>query len=285
MTMPPTGCSVATAGASARRTAAMASLRLAFGLRYQAAAWGRMLWPVLTAHWRAQIVTNHNRPSMGRSSPGDGGLRPQALDFHAEVGSKLPGACWHAPAKTTKHATVLTWTASRSVVRKVLGSRSPAGSRARVRRRWPAAAAAPSLDADRRSWPMTHASAADAPLAHRAWFTRLTPASAAAPVLPAARAAGGAFSGVVVEDVEVDEWADQPDPDVAPAALHGHRFRLLETSAAPHPAPLEQTVSLPPDGQGPHQVSGRKAGRRWFFHCHNLHRMETGMAREWLYTV
>ena len=49
-------------------------------------------------------------------------------------------------------------------------------------------------------------------------------------------------------------------------------------------APLKHTVSLPPNGKVRVEFLADNPGR-WFFHCHNLYHMETGMAREWLYTV
>jgi multicopper oxidase len=69
-----------------------------------------------------------------------------------------------------------------------------------------------------------------------------------------------------------------------PMHLHGHFFRLLDTGAAPDLAPLKHTVSLPPNGKVRVEFLADNPGR-WFFHCHNLYHMETGMAREWLYTV
>jgi FtsP/CotA-like multicopper oxidase with cupredoxin domain len=57
-----------------------------------------------------------------------------------------------------------------------------------------------------------------------------------------------------------------------PMHLHGHSFRVANV--------LKDTVIVPPMmGRRTFQFLADNPGR-WFFHCHNIYHMETGMARE-----
>jgi multicopper oxidase len=69
-----------------------------------------------------------------------------------------------------------------------------------------------------------------------------------------------------------------------PMHLHGHFFRVLGLKAGETHAPLLDTVSVPPFGKISFEFYTDNPGR-WFFHCHNLYHLETGMAREFHYKV
>jgi len=61
-----------------------------------------------------------------------------------------------------------------------------------------------------------------------------------------------------------------------PLHLHGHFFRVL-TSAGKY-SPLKHTVNVPPMAEVIIEFAADEE-KDWFFHCHNLYHMKTGMAR------
>jgi FtsP/CotA-like multicopper oxidase with cupredoxin domain len=64
-----------------------------------------------------------------------------------------------------------------------------------------------------------------------------------------------------------------------PMHLHGHFFRLLMDPAAPaKDAPLKHTVDVPPMSRRTIEFLANEE-KDWFFHCHVLLHMHTGMAR------
>lgn len=64
-----------------------------------------------------------------------------------------------------------------------------------------------------------------------------------------------------------------------PMHLHGHFFRLLMDPAAPAKnAPLKHTVDVPPMSRRTIEFLANEE-KDWFFHCHILYHMHTGMAR------
>jgi FtsP/CotA-like multicopper oxidase with cupredoxin domain len=73
-------------------------------------------------------------------------------------------------------------------------------------------------------------------------------------------------------------------PMYHPMHLHGHFFRVLGLKAGEAHAPLMDTVSVPPFKKIAFEFFTDNPGR-WFFHCHNLYHLETGMAREIHYKV
>lgn len=69
-----------------------------------------------------------------------------------------------------------------------------------------------------------------------------------------------------------------------PMHLHGHFFRLL-TGDGPQPmAPLKDTVAVGPKQQINFEFTADNPGN-WFFHCHNLYHLASGMARVIRYEV
>ncbi len=68
-----------------------------------------------------------------------------------------------------------------------------------------------------------------------------------------------------------------------PMHLHGHFFRLLMDPDDPSPhAPLKHTVDVPPMSRRTIEFLANEHGD-WFFHCHLLYHMESGMARVFSY--
>ena len=64
-----------------------------------------------------------------------------------------------------------------------------------------------------------------------------------------------------------------------PMHLHGHFFRLLMDPAAPvKDAPLKHTVDVPPMSRRTIEFLANEE-KDWFFHCHVLYHMHTGMSR------
>jgi FtsP/CotA-like multicopper oxidase with cupredoxin domain len=61
-----------------------------------------------------------------------------------------------------------------------------------------------------------------------------------------------------------------------PMHLHGHFFRLI--NGAGDNAPLKHTVDVPPMGTVSIEFAANEE-KDWFFHCHNLYHMVSGMAR------
>lgn len=62
---------------------------------------------------------------------------------------------------------------------------------------------------------------------------------------------------------------------IHPMHLHGHFFRVGKA--------LKDTVLVPPRmGQVSYEFTADHPGE-WFFHCHNLYHMESGMARVFRY--
>ncbi len=68
-------------------------------------------------------------------------------------------------------------------------------------------------------------------------------------------------------------------PMYHPMHLHGHFFRVLGLKSGYDHAPLLDTISVPPFKKVSFEFYTDNPGR-WFFHCHNLYHLETGMARE-----
>jgi len=69
-----------------------------------------------------------------------------------------------------------------------------------------------------------------------------------------------------------------------PMHLHGHFFRLLSRTGEDPLAPLKHTVSVAPKATVKFEFAADNPGR-WFFHCHNLYHLDTGMARQWHYKI
>ncbi len=68
-----------------------------------------------------------------------------------------------------------------------------------------------------------------------------------------------------------------------PMHLHGHFFRLLmDPDGASSHAPLKHTVDVPPMSRRTIEFAANEYGD-WFFHCHLLYHMESGMARVFSY--
>ncbi|MCK6480477.1 MAG: multicopper oxidase domain-containing protein [Planctomycetes bacterium] len=65
-----------------------------------------------------------------------------------------------------------------------------------------------------------------------------------------------------------------------PMHLHGHFFRVLDGDD--DRAPLKHTVDVPPMGRRTIEFDADESGD-WFFHCHVLYHMESGMARVFSY--
>ena len=61
-----------------------------------------------------------------------------------------------------------------------------------------------------------------------------------------------------------------------PLHLHGHFFRVL--NGQDEYSPLKHTVNVPPMDTVRIEFSANE-DKDWFFHCHNLYHMKTGMAR------
>ncbi|MFC3050590.1 multicopper oxidase domain-containing protein [Kordiimonas pumila] len=61
-----------------------------------------------------------------------------------------------------------------------------------------------------------------------------------------------------------------------PVHLHGHFFRVITSAGAF--SPVKHTVNVPPMGQVIIEFEANEE-KDWFFHCHNLYHMKTGMAR------
>lgn len=61
-----------------------------------------------------------------------------------------------------------------------------------------------------------------------------------------------------------------------PMHLHGHFFRVLNKNG--DYSPLKHTVNVPPMGEVTIEFYGNEYGD-WFFHCHVLYHMMSGMAR------
>lgn len=61
-----------------------------------------------------------------------------------------------------------------------------------------------------------------------------------------------------------------------PVHLHGHFFRVLNGQG--DYAPLKHTVNVPPMGEVSIEFEANTE-KDWFFHCHNLYHMMSGMAR------
>ena len=69
-----------------------------------------------------------------------------------------------------------------------------------------------------------------------------------------------------------------------PMHLHGHFFRLLGKPGAwdERRAPMKDTVAVGPGEKVDFEFTADNPGR-WFFHCHNLYHLASGMARELRY--
>lgn len=61
-----------------------------------------------------------------------------------------------------------------------------------------------------------------------------------------------------------------------PMHLHGHFFRVLNSSGAY--SPLKHTVDVSPHSERTIEFKAEEPGQ-WMFHCHNLYHMKSGMAR------
>lgn len=73
-------------------------------------------------------------------------------------------------------------------------------------------------------------------------------------------------------------------PMAHPMHLHGHSFRVLADGADPARAPLRDTFVAWPDGKVTIEVVAYNPGK-WFFHCHNVWHLATGMAQAVRYRV
>lgn len=73
-------------------------------------------------------------------------------------------------------------------------------------------------------------------------------------------------------------------PMVHPMHLHGHFFRLVPPGVDPRFAALKHTVGVLPDQTVRFVFLADNPGR-WFFQCHNLYHLKTGMAREFIYKL
>ena len=73
-------------------------------------------------------------------------------------------------------------------------------------------------------------------------------------------------------------------PMIHPMHLHGHFFRLMLPGLDPRFAALKHTVNVAPEETLRFVFLADNPGR-WFFHCHNLYHLKTGMAREWIYEL
>lgn len=71
-----------------------------------------------------------------------------------------------------------------------------------------------------------------------------------------------------------------------PMHLHGHFFRVLPKPGAwdEPTAPLKDTVGVGPKQQVDFEFTADNPGN-WFFHCHNLYHLASGMARVVRYEV
>lgn len=69
-----------------------------------------------------------------------------------------------------------------------------------------------------------------------------------------------------------------------PMHLHGHVFRVLEDGRDRADAPLRDTVTVWPKGRLSIEFLANNPGR-WFFHCHNVWHLATGMAQAVSYDV
>jgi multicopper oxidase len=67
-------------------------------------------------------------------------------------------------------------------------------------------------------------------------------------------------------------------PMAHPMHLHGHVFRVLENGQDRPDAPLMDTVTVWPKGRVSIELLANNPGR-WFFHCHNVWHLATGMAQ------
>lgn len=67
-----------------------------------------------------------------------------------------------------------------------------------------------------------------------------------------------------------------------PMHLHGHFFRVLNSSGAY--SPLKHTVNIPPMQKITIELNPDEYGD-WFFHCHVLYHMSSGMARVFSYNT
>jgi FtsP/CotA-like multicopper oxidase with cupredoxin domain len=75
-----------------------------------------------------------------------------------------------------------------------------------------------------------------------------------------------------------------PTMMVHPMHLHGHFFRVLGLGGDERFAPLKDTIGVWPKQTVRLEFLADNPGK-WFFHCHNLYHLETGMAREWHYQL
>jgi FtsP/CotA-like multicopper oxidase with cupredoxin domain len=81
------------------------------------------------------------------------------------------------------------------------------------------------------------------------------------------------------EVVRID--IDNPTPMVHPMHLHGHVFRVLGSGAR---SPRKDTVAVMPKSKLSIEFYANNPGK-WFWHCHNLYHLASGMARELHYVV
>jgi FtsP/CotA-like multicopper oxidase with cupredoxin domain len=67
-------------------------------------------------------------------------------------------------------------------------------------------------------------------------------------------------------------------PMAHPMHLHGHSFRVLVDGADPARAPIRDTVVAWPNSKVSIELVADNPGK-WFFHCHNIWHLATGMAQ------
>ncbi|MGH6915348.1 MAG: multicopper oxidase family protein, partial [Geminicoccales bacterium] len=71
-------------------------------------------------------------------------------------------------------------------------------------------------------------------------------------------------------------------PMVHPMHLHGHVFRVLEDGQDRPDAPIRDTVTVWPKRKVSIEFVANNPGR-WFFHCHNIWHLASGMAQAVIY--
>ncbi len=73
-------------------------------------------------------------------------------------------------------------------------------------------------------------------------------------------------------------------PMAHPMHLHGHSFRVLVPGADPARSPIRDTVVAWPNSKVSIELAADNPGT-WFFHCHNIWHLATGMAQAVQYKV
>ncbi|MFC3366396.1 multicopper oxidase domain-containing protein [Pedobacter fastidiosus] len=66
-----------------------------------------------------------------------------------------------------------------------------------------------------------------------------------------------------------------------PMHLHGHDFRVLNEQG--ENAPMKNVLDIMPMERDTIEFAATEAGGDWFFHCHILYHMMSGMGRVFIY--